>query len=148
MKIFDINIWIYAHRVDQPDHAFYRDYVETTLHACDAFALSPLVAAGFVRVVTNSRFPNGPTPLPQALATIDSIVALDHCHWIMPGQRHWQLLSNLCRQGNCTGKLVADAQHAAMAIEHGCQWVTRDPDFETFVSHGLQLEMVMPPVRR
>jgi predicted nucleic acid-binding protein len=31
-----------------------------------------------------------------------------------------------------TGKLVADAYHAALAIEHGCEWVTADGDFSRF----------------
>ncbi len=31
-----------------------------------------------------------------------------------------------------TGKLLADAQHAAVAIEHGCTLVTCDSDFSRF----------------
>jgi hypothetical protein len=43
-----------------------------------AFGLTPLIAGGFVRVVTSANFPNGPTPLAQALAlvglpTLDSL---------------------------------------------------------------------------
>ncbi|MBI4860481.1 MAG: PIN domain-containing protein [Candidatus Riflebacteria bacterium] len=30
------------------------------------------------------------------------------------------------------GKLSADAQHAAVAIEHGCTFVTTDSDFDRF----------------
>lgn len=144
MKLFDVNVLIYAHRDDQPDHAFYRDFVESHINGSDAFALSPLVAGGFVRIVTNHAFPNGATPLAQALATIESMAALEHCHWTGPGHRHWQLMADLCRRCGSTGKRVADAQHAAIAIEHGCQWVTRDRDFEVFTAHGLQLEILAP----
>ena len=42
------------------------------------------------------------------------------------------------------GKLVADAQHAAVALEHGCTLVTRDADFEVFRSTGLRLEILQP----
>jgi predicted nucleic acid-binding protein len=30
------------------------------------------------------------------------------------------------------GKLVADAYHAALAIEHGCEFITADADFARF----------------
>ena len=33
---------------------------------------------------------------------------------------------------DATGNLVADAWHAAMAIEHGCEWTTTDGDFARF----------------
>ena len=109
-----------------------------------AWLAMQLVAAGFVRIVTQARFPGGPTPLAQALATIDSLSALEHCHWVNPGRRHWELVSGLCRQCGSQGKHVADAAHAAVAIEHSCQWVTRDNDFQLFAAHGLQLELLEP----
>ena len=30
------------------------------------------------------------------------------------------------------GSIVADAQHAALAIEHGCEWISFDRDFSRF----------------
>lgn len=144
MKLFDVNILIYAHREDQPEHSFYNDYLKRQIEIADAFAMSPLVFGAFVRIVTNERFPNGSTPLPQALAVIDSILSQKHCHLLRTGQRHWEVLSNLCRHTQAQGKLVADAQHAAIAIENGCQWITRDKDFEQFRPYGLQLEIVNP----
>lgn len=144
MKMFDVNVLIYAHREDQLHHPFYREYVEEVIESGELFALSPLVAAGFVRIVTNAAFPNGPTPLAQALAVVDNIASVESCYWTPPGTRHWQLVSLLCRQCHCTGKMVSDAQHAAIAIEHASIWVTRDDDFQAFLQHGLQLELVRP----
>lgn len=61
---------------------------------------------------------------------------------IRPGPRHWQILLSLCRAANATDKLVADAFHAATALEHGCEWVTADADFGRFAglrwSHPLR----------
>lgn len=144
MKLFDVNILIYAHRKDQPEHAFYRNFLEHELSRPSAFALTPLVAGAFVRIVTNPRFPNGATPLPMALATIEDMIHHKNCSLLSPGRRHWTLMAKLCRETQCAGKLVADAQHAAIAIEHACEWVTRDRDFERFVSHGLQLTVLKP----
>lgn len=144
MKLFDVNVLIYAHREDQEHHEFYRNAVESSINGDEPIALSFLTAAGFVRVVTHPRFPNGPTPLAQALAVIDALAALDQCHWVGAGARHWELMSRLCRNCNCTGKQVADAQHAAVAIEHACEWITRDHDFHAFVPHGLTLSLLEP----
>jgi predicted nucleic acid-binding protein len=47
------------------------------------------------------------------------------------------VIIEVCRSTNASGKLVADAQHAAIAIAEGCTWVTRDA---AFASHGLRWE--------
>jgi len=54
------------------------------------------------------------------------------------------LVKEFCAAATAQGKLVADAQHAAVALEHGCTWVTRDADFEVFRSTGLRLEILQP----
>jgi hypothetical protein len=144
MKLFDVNILIYAHRQDQDYHEFYRDRLESMINGSDAFGLSTLVAAAFLRIVTHRRFPNGPTPLSQAISVVESISNLSNCYWINPGAQHWQLLSELCRLSQCTGKHVSDAQHAAVAIENACIWVTRDEDFSSFTRHGLRLQLSKP----
>lgn len=46
--------------------------------------------------------------------------------------------AQLCRDVKAAGKLVTDAQHAAIAIAAGCTWVTRDQDFARFVPHDLE----------
>ena len=144
MKSFDVNVLIYAHREDHEHHTFFRDFFEGYVRGPGMFALSPLIAAGFVRIVIHPRYPNGPTPIHEALSVIDSLASLGNCTWASPGQRHWQITSNLCRGTGCTGKNVADAQHAAIAIEHACTWVTHDTDFQAFQSYGLQLELLQP----
>ncbi|MYF03810.1 MAG: type II toxin-antitoxin system VapC family toxin, partial [Holophagales bacterium] len=52
-------------------------------------------------------------------------------------------LERLCRQADARGKLVADAQHAAVAMEHGCTIVSTDADFDRFA--GLRW---LHPLRR
>lgn len=144
MKLFDVNVLVYAHRVDQAHHEFYRDYVEALVNGSESFGLSPLTAVGFLRIVTHSRFPNGPTPLAQAVSVIESLVALPHCIWTPPGERNWELTRELCMKCACSGKQVVDAQYAAIAIEHACEWVTRDQDFLRFAALGLKVEMLEP----
>ena len=145
MILFDVNILIYAHREDQAHHAFYRNRLESTLAEGGAFGLTPLVAGGFIRIVTQPNFPNGPTPIAQALAVIDGLMSQPKAHWVTPGNRHWELLSELCRKSGCQGKAVADAHHAAIAIENACTWISRDPDFERFTPCGLRFDPWQPP---
>jgi uncharacterized protein len=57
---------------------------------------------------------------------------------VTPSAAHLQDVLRLCRQSGATGKLVADAQHAALAISQGAVWVTRDRDFARFADHGLR----------
>ncbi|MGA2712459.1 MAG: PIN domain-containing protein [Bryobacteraceae bacterium] len=45
---------------------------------------------------------------------------------------HWTIFRQLCEDGKLKGKLVADAVHAAVAIESGCEWATADTDFARF----------------
>ncbi len=144
MTAFDVNILIYAHRSDQLHHSFYRAYLESLIDGSRYFGLSILTAVGFVRIVTHSNFPNGPTPLPQAISVIESLVQLEHCHWLLPGKKNWELTRGLCEHSGTSGKQVADAQHAAVAIEHAVEWVTRDTDFRRFERHGLRLRILEP----
>ena len=48
------------------------------------------------------------------------------------GPDNMAILERLCRVAGATGKLVADAQHAAVALEHGCTMVSTDSDFGRF----------------
>jgi toxin-antitoxin system PIN domain toxin len=144
MILFDVNILVYAHREDQQWHEAYRTRLESAVSGSMAFGLTPLIAGGFVRVVTSANFPNGPTPLAQALAVVESLMDRPNSHWVNPGKRHWELVSALCRETRCSGKGVADAQHAAIAIEHACTFVSRDRDFLRYEKHGLRFEQWVP----
>jgi len=134
----DVNVLVYAHRADERVHATYRRWLTDLVDGREPFALSVLVANAFVRIVTNARIYPSPTPLPLALAAVDNLVAHPRCRMILPAAEHWQNVADLCRATKSTGKAVADAQHAAVAIAAGSTWVTRDGDFAQFAPHGLR----------
>jgi len=48
------------------------------------------------------------------------------------GTGNWTIFEQLCRKEGIRGEMVADAAHAALAIEYGCGWVTADSDFARF----------------
>ena len=56
MLLPDVNVLIYAHIEDSvPEHPEYATWVTRLATGPEPFALSVLVLAGFVRVVTNPR---------------------------------------------------------------------------------------------
>jgi hypothetical protein len=134
----DVNVLVYAHRQDEAWHEAYRDWLRDVVDGPRPFALSVLVAVGFVRVVTSSRIYEDPTPLPVALAAAERLAAHRRCRVAAPGAGHLDDVARLCRAVGAAGTDVSDAQHAAVAIAEGATWVTRDDDFARFERHGLR----------
>ena len=145
MILPDVNVLIYAHVEDSsPDHADYAQWITRLATGPEPFALSLLVLAGFIRVVTNPRVFDPPSTLDQAFAFVSSLVERPTARIVGPGPDHLDILERLCRRARATGKLVADAQHAAVAIEHGCTIVSTDSDFSRFP--GLRWQHPLRPV--
>ena len=128
-----MNVLLYAHRADShPEHARYATWVAALATGAEPFALSVLVLTGVLRIATNPRIFPRPSTLDEALAFTGELVRQPMARLVGPGPRHWELLSELCRESGATAKLVADAAHAAVALEHGCTFVTTDADFGRF----------------
>ncbi len=132
MILADVNVLVYAHREDTPDHSRFRDWLETAINGDAAFGVSDLVLSGFLRVVTHPRVFASPTPLDLALAFVEQIRTRPNAVPVRPGERHWTIFARLCRQAGARGNLIPDAYLAALAIESGCEWVTTDRDFARF----------------
>lgn len=132
MILPDVNVLVYAFREDSPNHSAYREWLEDTLAAPGAFGVSDVVLSGVLRVLTHPRVFNPPTPPVAALAYVDAVRSQPNAVPIGAGDRHWEIFAELCRGANAKGNLVADAYLAALAIEHGCEWITTDRDFARF----------------
>jgi hypothetical protein len=88
--------------------------------------------AAFVRVVTHPQIFTPPTSLPVALSQIAELRSQPNCVIVSPGDRHWDIFTDLCSKSDARGGLVSDAYLAALAIESGCEWITTDRDFARF----------------
>ncbi len=132
MRKPDVNILVYAHREESQNHARYAQWVTSMATGPEPFALSEPVLQGFVKVVTNPKVFNPPSSIAQAFKFIDALRARPQCVMIRPGAAHWNIFRQLCEAGPLTSKLTADAAHAALAIETGCEWVSADTDFVRF----------------
>jgi uncharacterized protein len=132
MILPDVNVLVYAHREDAPDHARYVRWLEDVARGDAAFGLSDLVLSGFLRIVTHPRIFMPPTPLEDALAFVEGLRGRPNCVPVAPGPRHWTLFVSLCRRAGVKGDLVPDAYLAALAIESGSEWITTDRGFARF----------------
>jgi hypothetical protein len=132
MRLVDVNVLVYAHRLDAPGHQDYADWLRNLLADQEPYGMADLVLSGFLRVVTNPKVFRRPTPLETALAFVEVLRAQPNCVPVAPGQRHWDLFTRLCLTAGVKGNLVPDAYLAALAIESGSEWVTTDRDFSRF----------------
>jgi toxin-antitoxin system PIN domain toxin len=132
MRLLDVNVLINAHRRDAERHDEYRALVTAIVDGEEPYAVSDFVITGFVRVVTNPRSTPEPATLGEALGFADQIRNQPRAVVINPGDRFWSIFTRLCRQAGVNGKLVPDAYLAALAIEHGCEFITADRDFAKF----------------
>lgn len=142
MKLCDVNVLIYAHRQESLHHEDYAAFLRKMAGGDSAFGLSEAVLSAFVRIVTNPRVFKQPTPTAMALDFCEALRACPQAVILRPGERNWRIFCELCLSVPATGKLVADARHAALAIEHACHWISTDGDFARFSSlrwsHPLQ----------
>lgn len=132
MVLPDVNVLIYAHRKDTAHHDAARRWVEAMLQSDRAYGMSELVVSAFLRIVTHPRVFDPPTALPAALAFAEEVMSPAHAVRVVPGARHWEIFTRLCRGANVKGNMVADAYLAALAIESGCEWISTDGDYARF----------------
>jgi hypothetical protein len=128
----DVNLLVYAHRVESPEHPRYADWLCSVATGPEPFGLSELSCSAFVRIVTNPKIWDEPTDIGHALGFIEQLRGRARARTLCHGPASWEIFARLCTSARARGKLVADAYHAALAIEHGCEFVTADADFARF----------------
>lgn len=132
MILLDVNVLVYAHREETDRHNEYRRWLEAQLDSPIGCGVSDLALSGCLRVVTHPRIFDPPTPLERATAFVSDLREHDNLTVLAPGPRHWPIFLDLCRRSQARGNLVADAYHAALAVETGAEWITTDRDYARF----------------
>lgn len=139
MFLLDVNVLLYAHRAEFPQHGLAKEWLETLLASGEAFAAPTAALASVVRLATNHRWMDPPSPVGVVLEFCGQITAAPGWLDLAPGPRHWKIFDGLCRETDATGNRVPDAFLAALAIEHGCELVTFDRGFRRYP--GLRLSV-------
>ena len=132
MQSPDVNVLVNAFREDAAHHRRCRGWLTDTLSGRERIGVSELVLSGVLRVLTHSRVFHPPTPSEAALAFVDALLAQPASLPLRPGDGHWRIFRGICATLKLTGNRLPDAYHAALAIEHGCEWVTLDRGFSVF----------------
>ena len=132
MQSPDVNVLVSAFRSDSGRHAVCREWLAGASAGRDRIGLSELVLSGALRVLTHPRIFHPPTPGDEALAFVDAVTAQPAAEILRPGAGHWRIFRDLAGRLQLTGNRLPDAYHAALAMEHGCEWVTLDRGFSIY----------------
>ena len=132
MILADVNVLVYAFRRDTAQHAVCKSWLDAVIGGDTQFGISPLVLSAVARITTNPRIFRNPSPIEETFGYCDSLLNQPHCEIVLPGERHWKIFKRLCVETGTRGSRITDAWFAALAIEHGCSWITYDRDFARF----------------
>lgn len=127
----DVNVLVAASRVDHPHHEVAREWLEQALAAAaagTALTLMPMVMACFLRLVTSPRIFQQPTPVEDAVAYVDALLAGPGVH-LAPLGPEWSILRELCLNKQLSGNDVPDAWLSAAVLHVGEHLVSFDRDF-------------------
>lgn len=138
LRCVDVNVLVYAHRPDSPDHDLHRVWLDAARAGREPLGIAPMVGSGFLRVVTHPRIFRDPTPLADALAFVEAVRSSPASVDVVPGERHWSIFTGLCAATSARGNTIPDAFLASIAIEQSATWVTADRGFARFP--GLRVE--------
>lgn len=129
MLCVDVNVIVYAHRVESPDHADVHRWLDQARRGPQPLGIPAIVSSGFLRIVTHPRIFAEPTPLEVAIDFLDGLRSSPAVTGVLPGPRHWEIFTDLCRRIDAKGNTIPDAFLAAIAIEHGATWISADRGF-------------------
>jgi toxin-antitoxin system PIN domain toxin len=134
MLLLDVNVVLAIQRADHPQHRAIRPWFEQLLTTDEPFSVPTVVWTSFLRLTTNRRIFEVPTPLYDAFDFLDAVCAQPRHLLLAPGVRHLELVRRMCLEADAVGDLVPDAVIAAVALEHSCTVATLDRDFARFSS--------------
>ena len=134
----DVNVLVAASRSDHPHHRTARSWLEDAASAAASGAtliLMPMVLASFVRLVSSPKIFQYPTPVDDALAFVDALLAAQGVHLATLGPE-WPRLRQLCIEKQLKGNAVPDAWLAAATIHLGEHLVSFDRDFRKLIGRA------------
>lgn len=133
MIAVDTNVLLYADREETPQHRAALRALRRLAEGHEAWAIPIQCVGEFLRVVSHDRVFQPPTPIGEALASIESLLASPSARVLVPGGRYLRILREVIERAEVRGNLVFDAQIAAVCLEHGATTLlTEDRDFTRF----------------
>jgi uncharacterized protein len=128
----DLNLIVYAHNTDAPDHTRAVAWWEGLLNGTEPVAIPWVVVLGFIRLMTHRAVLTTPVTPAAAVAHVRSWFAQPVTEYLEPGGQHLDILDRMLAAAGAGGNLTTDAHLAALAIEHQCELHSNDADFGRF----------------
>jgi uncharacterized protein len=126
MRLWDVNLWVYAFRTDSPLHGRVRSILIEALEAREPFLFSPSAASSFLRLVTNPRIFKEPSEWREAWTFIDWLEAHPAATFAPFDAVAFGIFKHLCLVAGARGNEVPDAFFAALAMRHDATLLTAD----------------------
>ncbi len=141
----DVNLLVAASRTDHPHHAVAHAWLEEAVAAGAAgaaFTLMPMVLASFLRLVTSPKVFRQATPIDDAVAFVDALLASPGVQ-LAPLGPEWPKLRQLCLDKQLGGNDLPDAWLAAAVAHLGEHLVGFDRDFRKLLARS-QFTLLAP----
>lgn len=132
MKLVDANVLLYAVNEDARHHDRSREWLDAALSGEDTVAFAWIALLAFLRLATKDELFPRPLSLDEAMDRVDAWLAAPPAVVVEPTVEHARLVRDLLRPLDVGGNLVNDAHLGALAIEHRCEIVSFDNDFDRF----------------
>lgn len=127
----DVNVMVAAWRQDHAHHASAREWLDAARESCQHgghLEILPMVASGFLRLVTNSKVFREPDPTERTVAFLRDLLAGPGVTMPKLGPE-WPAFQNLCVELNLAGNDIPDGWIAAAVSVNGLHLVTFDRGF-------------------
>ena len=134
----DVNVLIAASRSDHPHHQPALAWLEEALDDSQrgrTLTLLPMVAAGFLRLVSHPKVFVQPTPIETALAFLRAVLDSPGVELAQLGTE-WPLFDRLCEQYQLTGNDIPDAWIAASVQVNHFRLASFDKGFRRFLKNS------------
>jgi uncharacterized protein len=134
----DVNVLVAASRIDHPHHEVAREWLEESLGTSAtgaAFTLMPMVLASFLRLVTSPKIFLLPTPIEDAVAFLDALLAAPGVELAQLGPE-WSKLRQLCLGNSLRCSDIPDAWLSSAVAQLGEHLVTFDRDFRRLLTRS------------
>ncbi|MBZ5592249.1 MAG: PIN domain-containing protein [Acidobacteriia bacterium] len=133
MIAIDSNILVYAHREDSPWHKLADRSLTELADSGSPWAIPWPCVHEFLGIVTHLKVFRPPTPLREAIRTVEAWFETPSCHVIGEAAGYWDELKLTLESGRITGPATHDARIFAICRLHGVRelW-SADRDFSRF----------------
>lgn len=130
--LVDANLLLYSIDQESPFHDTARTWLNDVLNGNRRVGIPWQSLTAFVRISTHLGASNQPLSPDDAWQQIEDWLACP-VTWIpAPTDRHAAVLGDLVKRYHLRGRVISDAQLAALALEHGLTVHSADTDFARF----------------